>query len=56
MASLPMCTHCAKIGNSPVDKVPEFCLNCKTVEQRKEMCLANKENNPKHVCKSCGVE
>ena len=55
MASLPMCNHCAKIGNSPTDKVPEFCIDCRTKEQRGEMCKANKENNPKYQCKTCGI-
>jgi len=56
MASLPMCAHCSKIGNAPTDKVPDFCIDCRTKEQREEMCKANKENNQKHTCKVCGVE
>ncbi len=49
MANIFYCIHCQ-------EKCPEnskFCKRCATVEQRKEMCKNNKENNPNHKCKIC---
>ena len=48
-----MCTHCAKIGNSPTDKPPVFCIDCKTAEQqspehRLAMSLARKGSKSQH--------
>jgi len=50
-----MCKHCGTTGGK-ADKCPDFCKNCRTAEDRKEMCKANKLNNPKYECKICGIE
>ena len=50
MANIFVCSHCGeKCGEG------KFCKHCGTAEQRKEMCKANTENNPKHSCKICGI-
>lgn len=52
MTNIFVCTHC-------MERCAEgklFCRNCGTAEQRKEMCRANKENNPNHECRLCGIE
>ena len=49
MSNIFICIHCGEKASEG----QKFCKDCKTVEQRKEMCKNNKENNLKHECKIC---
>lgn len=44
---ISICGHCL----SPCTEKQLYCKNCKTPELRKEMCLENLKNNPKHECR-----
>jgi len=49
MANIILCKHCS------TECTKEYCRYCGTEEARQEMCKDNKENNPKHTCKVCGI-